>query len=77
MEEIFWLFVLSFLFPDVVYAHGGHSSGIMKLKGWWDVIRLKYWGVLTWTLVFILAGIIIFLVIQQMRAKGRNSSSPA
>ncbi len=77
MGEILLLFIFSFIFPDIVYAHGGHESGIMRLKGLWDVIRVKYWDVLTWVLVFILVGLIVFFVIQQIRAKGRNSSSAA
>jgi len=77
MGEILLLFILSFIFPDIVYAHGGHESGIMRLKGWWDVIRIKYWGDLTWILVFILLGLIILFVIHQIRAKGRDSSSAA
>jgi hypothetical protein len=77
MGEILLLFILSFIFPDIAYAHGGHASGIMRLHGWWDMIRLKYWGSLTWILISILAGLIIFFIIQQIRAKGRNSSSPA
>ena len=76
MGEILLLFILSFIFPDVVYAHGGQENSIMRLKGLWDVIHLKYWGTLTWILVCIMAGLIIFLVIQQIRAKGHTSSSP-
>jgi len=77
MGEILLLFILSFIFPDVVYAHGGHQTGIMRMKGWWDVIHLKYWGALTWILVLILAVLIVLFVIQQMKAKGRDSSSAA
>ncbi|MEW6379924.1 MAG: hypothetical protein AB1611_10000 [bacterium] len=77
MREALLLLVFSFIFPDIAYAHGGHSSVIMQVKGWWDVIRLKYWGAITWVLVFALAGLIIFFVVRQIQAKRQGSSTPA
>lgn len=74
--KVILLLILLCIFPGIAYAHGGHSSVIMQLKGLWDVVRLKYWGAITCALVFVLAVLIIFFVVKQIQAKRQQGSSP-
>jgi|GEM_PF-3580616 len=78
-KKIVALGILTLLFPflsAIAYAHGGHASGLRRFKGWWDIIRLKYWGAIIWVLLAALACLIILFVFQQIKAKGRGQDSP-
>jgi len=70
-KVLIFLFIFSSL-PGVLLAH---FDGTWPGTGWRHMMGFGYGGILVWSILLIILGLLVFIIIKSIKSSGYNASS--